>query len=778
MKAIIMAGGEGTRLRPLTCNVPKPMMRLIDRPVMEYSLELLVRHGVTEAAATLGYLPERISDHFGDGEKFGIKLNYYIERTPLGTAGGVKQAEEFLDETFCVLSGDGVTDCDLTKALNFHREKGAKATIVLAHAADPMAYGLVMTAPDGRITRFLEKPAWGEVVSDLVNTGIYILEPEILSLVDKTPCDFGRDIFPLMAGMGCLYGYATDGYWCDIGDIASYMAVTRDAFDGKIDLEGLKGLSGIHIDPSANVDTTAELIAPCWIGPGCTIDKNARIGPYTVAGENTVIGDFAGAKRSIMWSGAALGEGAQARGCVLALDAKMNACARAFEGCVLGAGAVMGVDSELAPGVSLWPGKSLPSAVLCNSNIIWGAQNSASRFHEGAIFVSSPDEALRAAEACAVCLQPREVLLGRAPSTVAGAIWHSVAASLMAHSASVIDAGVCTEPQLRYAMSLMKADAAMLAASDRIIPLNKSACHLSDREQRTVNALIARQDFPRPFSGITHPVTASGRSEHAYTAMLAAAFTADASLCPPVAVHSSNQYLLSLAESAFTRAGVMARCEWEEELMELGPGEIGVWLDDEGSHAQFAHEGGMLTAAQNELLMAWTALEAGETQLCAGPRSTRGLNELADRYAALMTRLPGTHAPSEQALVEKSLLQFRLHTDGLYFAISALSALTCASLTLPCWLSTMPRMHRSERTLPLPDAKRGAVLRTLMEQESAFEAENGLNIDRKNAFAWICPDDEKPECRIITESMSMETANELCDFCENALRRAAEEHET
>ena len=177
MKAIIMAGGEGTRLRPLTCDCPKPMIRLMDRPVMAYALALLKRHGITDVGSTLMYLPERIQSYFGDGSAFGVSMRYFVEKTPLGTAGSMHLAADFLNETFVVLSGDGVTDCDLTQALRFHREKGALATLVLKHVENPLEYGVVIAEAEGRVTRFVEKPGWGEVFSDTVNTGIYILEP-------------------------------------------------------------------------------------------------------------------------------------------------------------------------------------------------------------------------------------------------------------------------------------------------------------------------------------------------------------------------------------------------------------------------------------------------------------------------------------------------------------------------------------------------------------------------------------------------------------------------
>ena len=194
MKAIIMAGGEGTRLRPLTCDCPKPMIQLMNRPVMQYALALLKSHGVTRVAATLGYQPDAVADYFGCGDDFGVDLSYFIEPSPLGTAGGVKQAAGFLDERFIVLSGDGVTDLDIAAAEAFHRERGALATLVLKHADNPLDYGVVLTDPDGRVRSFHEKPGWSDVVSDTVNTGVYILEPQALDYIPEGRAfDFGHD---------------------------------------------------------------------------------------------------------------------------------------------------------------------------------------------------------------------------------------------------------------------------------------------------------------------------------------------------------------------------------------------------------------------------------------------------------------------------------------------------------------------------------------------------------------------------------------------------------
>ena len=221
MKAVIMAGGEGTRLRPITLGLPKPMVPLLGRPVMEHIIGLLKRHGFTDICVTLQYMPQVVTEWFGDGAELGVKLTYFVEKEPLGTAGSVKNCMAHLGgEDFLVISGDAVCDLDLSAALGFHRTSRAAATLILHRHSAPLEYGLVLTRDDGRIQRFIEKPGWGQVFTDTVNTGIYLLTRRAMDLVpEDQPYDFGKDLFPLLLSRGApLYGHVADGYWCDMGD--------------------------------------------------------------------------------------------------------------------------------------------------------------------------------------------------------------------------------------------------------------------------------------------------------------------------------------------------------------------------------------------------------------------------------------------------------------------------------------------------------------------------------------------------------------------------------
>ncbi|MDI3281082.1 MAG: NDP-sugar synthase, partial [Bacillota bacterium] len=287
MKAVIMAGGEGTRLRPLSCDLPKPMVPLLNRPLLEHILLLLRRHGVREVALTLCYRPHLIEEYFGDGARWGMKLRYFREEVPLGTAGSVRQAAEFLgEETFLVLSGDALTDFDLTAALRFHQQAGGVATLVLTRVQQPLEYGIVITDESGRIVRFLEKPGWSEVFSDTVNTGIYVLEPQVLSAVPADrPYDFSKDLFPRLLASGApLMGWVAEGYWSDIGNLEEYRRGHEDALEGRVHLETpwvlrrVQGETEVWQEEGARVDPGAKLVGPVYLGRGTVVEAGAEVG--------------------------------------------------------------------------------------------------------------------------------------------------------------------------------------------------------------------------------------------------------------------------------------------------------------------------------------------------------------------------------------------------------------------------------------------------------------------------------------------------------------------
>lgn len=377
MRAVLMAGGSGTRLRPLTCDLPKPMVPVLNRPIAEHILNLLRRHYITEIIATLHYLPDVMRDYFQDGSDFGVQMTYAVEEDqPLGTAGCVKNIAELLDGTFLVISGDSITDFDLSAAIRFHRQNKSKATLVLTRVPNPIEFGVVITDENHLICRFLEKPSTSEIFSDTVNTGMYILEPEVLDyLPANQETDFSKDLFPLLLEKGePMYGFIAEGYWCDVGHLDAYRDAQYDGLQRKVKLEFTyeERSPGIWVGQNTHIDQSAKLEAPVLIGSNCRIGQRVQLDAGTVIGDNVTIGADADLKRPIIWNGAIIGEEAHLRACVIARGARVDRRAHVLEGAVVGPLSTIGEEAQVSPGVRIWPSKRVEPGATLNLNLIWG----------------------------------------------------------------------------------------------------------------------------------------------------------------------------------------------------------------------------------------------------------------------------------------------------------------------------------------------------------------------------------------------------------------------
>ena len=768
-----MAGGEGSRLRPLTCDLPKPMAPLMDRPVMACAVDLLKRHSVTDIGATLMYLPDRVQSYFGDGSAFGVSMRYFIEKTPLGTAGSMHLARDFLTETFAVLSGDGVTDCDLTAALRFHREKRALATLVLKRVENPLEYGVVMADGEGRVTRFLEKPGWGEVFSDTVNTGVYILEPDILRHIPEgRAVDFGHDLFPRLVERGeAVFAWTMEGYWCDIGDTAAYLRAHADALDGRINLPLNARPGGVIRMPGARVDRGAVLEGPCFIGEGAVVKTGARVGAYSVVGAGCVVEAGASLKRAVLWRGAHVGEGAQARCCVLMDGARMEPDSAAFEESVLGSAATLGAGASLMPGVKVWPRKRIGAGTRLDANLVWGDTGRAA-FEGGCLRLDSPESAARAGAAAASAMKLKTALIGRSAGAAAQAGALALEAGLMAQGAQVLDGGCAALIQLRHQLHEIGADAAFWVSGECVRVLDGDGAEPGAGVQRQIEQLLLRQDYARSFSAPPCSPVSAGRGDLGYIGALARDPDIDLSggRRLQIALFAQDEPLLSLAERALEKAGCLVRAEWEEEMMDLAPGEIGVWLEEEGEGLCLADERGCLSARETQLMRVWAALELGFTRLPLPMNATRAAEELAPRYGAEVFRVSAQRPALMRELIDADRRLFRLWFDGVYAALVCLTCLLKRGLTLAEWAKEMPSLARSVRSVPLSEKDRSRVLRGLIQQEEEPDMTDGLAVHRDGGWALVKPAADRPECRIVAEAADAETADELCAFYEDRVK--------
>lgn len=414
MKAVVMAGGEGTRLRPLTSNQPKPMVSIVGKPCMEHIIELLKRHGFEDVIVTVAFLPQAIRGYFGNGEALGVDIGYSVEESPLGTAGSVRLAGGRLDDTFLVISGDALCDVDLTRLVEYHREKKASVTIGLKAVENPLEFGIVVTDDEGRVERFLEKPSWGQVFSDTINTGIYVLEPEVLEHVPKDePFDFSKQLFPLLLEMGRpIYGCVLDGYWQDIGNLDQYRQANFDALEERVRLEipGIRIRGNVWLGDGVDLDDLEAIEGPTYIGNYCRIGRGARVGPNTVLSTSVTVRERGRVVRSIVDASTYIGRSSNVEGAIIGRGCDLRAHVQVREGVAIGDEVSVGAESVIMPGVRIYPFKEVETGSQLHESLIWESRTSSRIFGkhgvQGMVNVDlTPDVAVRLAAALGTALK-------------------------------------------------------------------------------------------------------------------------------------------------------------------------------------------------------------------------------------------------------------------------------------------------------------------------------------------------------------------------------------
>jgi mannose-1-phosphate guanylyltransferase / phosphomannomutase len=460
VKAVIMAGGEGTRLRPLTSNAPKPMLPIANRPMMEHVIGLLKVHGIDEIVVTVAFLANAIKTYFGDGSEFGVHIEYADEPVPLGTAGSVGNARHLLDERFLVISGDVITDLDLGRIVEVHEERGALATIGLTPVENPLEFGIVITRPDGSIERFLEKPTWGQVFSDTINTGIYVLEPEIFRFIPEgRSVDFSSDVFPRLLDEGLpLFGAVAEGYWEDVGTLEAYSRAHKDVLDGKValDIPGFRVNEGVWLGEGAEISPDAIITGPAVIGPGSIVGPGCRLGEYSVLGSNVRLVADAEIERTVLHDNVFVGQGTRLRGAVVARSSSIRSNVRIEEGAVLGDEVFVGSDAVLSDGVKVYPFKTIEEGAVVNTSIIWETRGARSLFGRSGVtglanVDITPELAVKVAMAYGTSIpKGSTVVTSRDSSKAARMLKRAMMAGLNATGIDVLDLEVASVPVTRF----------------------------------------------------------------------------------------------------------------------------------------------------------------------------------------------------------------------------------------------------------------------------------------------------------------------------------------
>lgn len=518
MKAVVMAGGEGTRLRPMTSNLPKPLLPVVDRPVMEHVLHLVKRHGIHDVVVTVQFLASLIKNHFGDGSDLGINLTYAHEDQPLGTAGSVKNAAEALSgEPFLVISGDALTDFDLTEAIKYHRDKQAMVTVCLTRVPNPLEFGITVLDAEGRVERFLEKPTWGQVFTDTVNTGIYIMEPEVLDYVaEGRQVDWSGDVFPQLMEEGQpVYGYVSEGYWEDIGSHDSYATAQADVLDGRVRVEpvGFELSPGIWVGEGAEIHRDAVLNGPLYIGAYTRIEAKAELRPHSVIGRGSVVTSHAVIDQAVLHENVYVGSGAVLHACVVGKGTDVKRGARLEPSVVIGDNCAIGENAILATGVRVYPAKTIEDAACVNTSVVWETRGQAQLFGPrgvgGILNVDiTPELAVRLASAYATTLAKGDtVALADDHSRGARALAQSIGSALQAGAINVRDLHSVPMPILRQQSQLGTAGGIYVRTMDgepdsvEILFFDKHGADLSEASKRKLDRVYVRQEYRRAFPG-------------------------------------------------------------------------------------------------------------------------------------------------------------------------------------------------------------------------------------------------------------------------------------
>jgi len=810
-----MAGGEGTRLRPLTSNQPKPMMPLANRPMMEHIVRLLKEHGFDEIVVTLAFLPQAIRTYFGDGSEFGVRMVYATEESPLGTAGSVRNAMQELTERFLVISGDVLTDIDLSEIVRFHDERKALATIGLKAMENPLEFGIVITREDGSIDRFLEKPNWGQVFSDTINTGIYVLEPEIFDAIpESVSVDFAAEVFPKLLAEGKpLYGYVAEGYWEDVGNLDAYLKAHHDVLDGKVELDvpGFKLAEGVWLGEGSEVDPDASIDGPVVIGDYCHVEAGARLGEYTVLGANVMVGADAFLERSVVHDNAYLSQGVRLRGCVIGRSSDLRRGARCEEGVVLGDDCFVGEHAVINPGVKVYPFKTVEPGAIINSSIVWESRGARSLF--GRLGVAglanvdvTPELAVQVAMAYATTLKKgTTVTTSRDSSRAARALKRAVMAGLNAGGVNVDDLEIAPVPVTRFQVRSERAQGGITV---RLVPgdpqsvvirfFDADGTDIDEATQRKVERYYYRQDFRRAFAADIGDIGFPPHALEYYTAALMRTVDADAiqaagfqvvvdyafgttSFVMPNVLSKLGADVLSVNPYAQTAGAAAyeapAHASRVANVVRTSNAHVGAVIDPDGERITLIDdEGHVLT--NDEALMALVTLITATTEKArfAFPVSvSRAVERIVNDAGGTVTWTKLSTRHLMDVSVSGGLVLAASQEGGFIFPdflpaydatatfVKLLQLLAQSGLRLSKVVAGLPRTSIAHDTVVTPWEQKGMVMRTLVERlkDRELVLVDGVKILHDDGWALVLPDPEEPLTHIWAEAGSDADARAL-----------------
>lgn len=819
MKAVIMAGGFGTRLRPLTANIPKPMVPMVGKPVMEYIVELLKKHGIKDIISILYFQSEQIESYFGDGSRWGVKMSYIKADADYGTAGAVKNAQSLIDDSFIIISGDVLTDFDLTEAIDFHKKRRAQATIVLTRVENPLSYGIVIINKVGKITRFLEKPGWGQVFSDTVNTGIYILQPEVLDLIPpKTDFDFSKNLYPhMLENKMRLFGHVAPGYWRDIGNIEEYFLAHQDIFDSKVCIE-LKGRQIDYPDAKLLVGENTFISHGAQFSGTVVLGNNVKVGPrakifQSVIGDNSIIGRDVDLNRLVCWDNVSVGPKARISEAILCKSTFVGEESIVEENCILSDFSRVGDGCWIKRNVKIWPNKEVESGATLTTSLIWGERWSRELFSDAKVTgvgntELTPEMAAKLGAAFGAMIgEGRTVATCRAPSNVTRMINRAVISGLLSTGVNVDDLQTTPVPVIRREL---KAGRLAGGIHTRINPegneevdiifFDHNGRDLPSSKTKTIERLFYREDFrrakiaetgsidfpPRVIEGYRDsflPYIDKAAIEKAQPKVVIDYSYGGASVILPgilgelgIDAISLNSFVDPRKIYYFTQGQPLALKQLGSIVKSLGAA-VGFLLDP-GAERFIAVDDTGETITTQKLLLKVTQLycELAHPKRIAAPvTATAGLEMIAEEFGADIVWIPSDH----QAMMEAASTEgidfvggtkggfifpgFQLGVDAMFGTVKIIELLSKSGQKLSQVTGDWDRLFMAEKEVACAWGKRGQVMRALMghSEHSARIIVDGVRVSEDDGWVLVRPDRKKAMFYILAESYSEDTAKEL-----------------
>lgn len=827
MKAVVMAGGEGSRLRPLTSRRPKPLAPIANKPVMHHIVELLKRHGITEIVSTLHYLADEIETYFGDGSSMGVTMHYVVEDTPLGTAGAVKMAEELIaDDTFIIISGDAMTDVDLTKLVRAHRHAKNDVTIALWRVNNPLEFGVVITDEREQITRFLEKPSWGEVFSDTINTGIYVLEPQILEyMVRGKNYDFSKDLFPRMLQEGKrLGGHVIDDYWADVGNLQQYQQANYDALAGDVTTarpahavaKNVWSGAGCRIDPSA------VITGPVQFGDNVTIGENVVIEGPSAIGNNCIVESGAQLRRAVLWEDVYVGSDARLDDCTVCNGTLVKDRATLAEGTVIGERCTIGNGAVVRPHLKLWPEKNVSSGAIVSMSLVYGIKWPGSLF--GGTGVSglanleiTPEFALKLGQAYGSFLKPGQVVMTSRDTNAASRIMNRcVISGLMSVGINVEDLRAFPLPLTRFA-TRTGGDGCVHV---RIDPSDErsllfeffdgSGINVDKNTERKIENLFFREDFRRvPMDQVGllgFPSRALENYTDAFIKALAPKALPEANFRVVIDYAYGNGALVlprilsrlnieTIALNAFQddnrvqRTGIdrPSLLDQLSNIVTTLKSDVGILLDHDGETFAIVDDRGRIIDGPALIaLLTLLMVRNGSKAVAVPVMAPAAIDDIARSHGARIIRARSdrrslmalSSGDAELAFAggtnnEVVFPEFHPAFDALYGAAKLLELLAQEGVKLSELVDRLPTWHMATQDVPCPWDHKGAVMRSLIDEQPKDKTHlfEGLRVAMPQGWVLVLPDASDPTFRIYAEGPDAQSAEA---YAATIARRIAE----